>query len=207
LYIVGAGAFGRDVLDLVKDINALNGPRWKIMGFLDDTKQPRRDRVCNYSVCGTIQDYNPQPEDELVMAIASPVAKSLLVPMLLSRGAVFASCIHPTAAFKDQNTMSKGLMVFGGFGIPFKNSPGNFLSLMGPGFGYGITVGDYSTILTNIHVMEDVSIGKSVFVDANVVIAPGVHVGDGAFICMGSTVMNDVPEGARVSGNPAVIIG
>ena len=34
LYIIGAGGFGREVLWLVKRINAMN-PTWNIKGFID----------------------------------------------------------------------------------------------------------------------------------------------------------------------------
>ena len=36
LIIVGAGCMGREVLQWVKDINAVK-PTWNILGFIDDT--------------------------------------------------------------------------------------------------------------------------------------------------------------------------
>jgi serine acetyltransferase len=37
-------------------------------------------------------------------------------------------------------------------------------------------------------------------------IVPGVTIGDGAIVAMGSVVTKDVPDGAIVGGNPAKII-
>lgn len=42
---------------------------------------------------------------------------------------------------------------------------------------------------------------------ANSVILPGVTIGKGALVGAGSVVTKDVPDGAIVSGNPAVITG
>lgn len=50
-------------------------------------------------------------------------------------------------------------------------------------------------------VLED-----DVLIGANAVIVEGVHIGKGAVVGAGSIVLNDVPEGAVVAGNPARII-
>ena len=36
LYIVGASGCGREVLNIIKDIHAIRGVQWNIVGFLDD---------------------------------------------------------------------------------------------------------------------------------------------------------------------------
>lgn len=50
-------------------------------------------------------------------------------------------------------------------------------------------------------VLED-----DVLIGANAVIVEGVHIGKGAVVGAGSIVLNDVPAGAVVAGNPARII-
>lgn len=56
-------------------------------------------------------------------------------------------------------------------------------------------------------IIKPVFIGKNVWVGMNTNILPGIKVGDGAIIGMGSTVTKDVPPLAIVGGNPAKIIG
>ena len=53
---------------------------------------------------------------------------------------------------------------------------------------------------------EPVTIGEYVWIGANVMIMPGVHVGDGAVLAAGAVVTKDVPECAVVGGNPARIL-
>lgn len=50
-------------------------------------------------------------------------------------------------------------------------------------------------------VLED-----DVLIGANAVVVEGVHIGKGAVVGAGSIVLNDVPAGAVVAGNPARII-
>lgn len=52
-----------------------------------------------------------------------------------------------------------------------------------------------------------ISIGENVWIGANSSILPGVKIGDGAIIALGSVVTKSVPQCAIVGGNPAKIIG
>ena len=61
---------------------------------------------------------------------------------------------------------------------------------------------DYSTIRDN----EEVTIGNDVWIGANVIILPGVNVGDGAVLAAGAVVCKDVPPYAIVGGVPAKVI-
>lgn len=48
-----------------------------------------------------------------------------------------------------------------------------------------------------------VRIGADVWIGGGAIVLPGVSIGDGAIIGAGSVVTRDVPEAARVMGNPA----
>jgi len=75
LYIVGASGCGREVLNIIKDIHAIRGVQWNIVGFLDDDLQALDSIDCDYQVVGTIKDYLPQANDVLALGIASPQIK------------------------------------------------------------------------------------------------------------------------------------
>ena len=114
-------------------------------------------------------------------------------------------------------------------GVPFNFSIGvnshlkscTFIECSG-----GVSIGDYVhpasglTIFSTNHSYEDGlmipyderSISKKVVIEdfvwlgANVTIVPGVRIGEGAVIAAGSVVTKNVPSGAVVGGNPAVVI-
>ena len=58
----------------------------------------------------------------------------------------------------------------------------------------------------NSNVYKPVIIGDNVWIGQDVCILPGVHIGDGAVIGMGSVVTKDVPECAIAAGNPIRVI-
>ena len=75
-------------------------------------------------------------------------------------------------------------------------------------------------ILTSSHKYRDASslpygiedekapviIGKGCWIGWGAMIKPGVTIGDGAIIAMGSVVVNDVNKGEIAGGNPAKVI-
>jgi len=58
----------------------------------------------------------------------------------------------------------------------------------------------------NISIDKPVNIGNNVWIGARAIIIPGVNIGEGAVIGMGSVVTKDVPSCAVVGGNPANIL-
>lgn len=96
--------------------------------------------------------------------------------------------------------------------------------------GDRVRVGAFSFICEGVTIEDDVFIGprvtfsndkyppgpkrnwgktlvkKGASLGAGVMVVPGITIGEGALIGMGSVVTHDVPAGARVCGNPAHIM-
>jgi len=56
------------------------------------------------------------------------------------------------------------------------------------------------------YVDKPVIIERNVWLGNHVIIVPGVHIGEGAIIAMGSVVTKNVSAGAVVGGNPAEVL-
>lgn len=207
LYIVGAGGCGRETLFLLQDIHRLQGERWNIRGFLDDTPDPLRGKECDLQVVGTIRDYSPAPNDVLVMGVANPADKKMLAEMLKARGARFETVIHPYANMGRHCTLGEGVLVQAGFGMTVNVSVGSFVTLLTACVGHDVSIGDYSTISSHCNISGHVTVGDEVFMGGNVAVAPGMDIGRQAYLCMGSVVLKPVRPGVKVMGNPAREIG
>lgn len=66
-----------------------------------------------------------------------------------------------------------------------------------------------SMILTHDYcrgIYTDTYIGKRCFIGANVIVLPGVVIGDSVVVGCGAVVTKDVPSGSVVAGNPARVL-
>ena len=59
--------------------------------------------------------------------------------------------------------------------------------------------------LDNLLKVDEITIGDGVWIGNNVIILPGVHIGEKAIIGAGSVVTHNVAEYTMVAGNPATV--
>ncbi len=202
LIIIGASGFGREVLQIVKDINK-ERPTWTVLGFLDDNPDALKGYECDYTVIGSIREWEPKENEHFVMAIANPKIKEEVTTNLEKKGAQFVSIIHPTAIIGSFNKIGRGVVVYPYAKITVNTTIGNFVSLLGSNIGHDVTVGDYTTISGICAINGRAVVGKRVFIGGHAVIAPSKKVGDDAYVGSGSVVVSNIRAGYKVFGNPA----
>ena len=202
LVIVGAGGFGREVLQWVKHCNVKRA-EWRVKGFIDDNLKSLDAVECDYKVISSIGDYQISSTDYFVIAIAIPKVKKLVVESLKERGAQFASIIHPTAIVGDYCEIGEGIVVTPNAKISPNVKIGNFVTLLGSGIGHDATVENYCTITGHCSINGKVLLEEGVFVGSNSCIAPGKKIGSWSIVAMGSMVISNVKANTKVMGNPA----
>ena len=202
IYIVGAGGFGRELLEWIKNINNVK-PTWEIAGFLDDNLHALDQYECDYKVVGSIKDWQPKEDEVFALALGVPEIKRKIVKLLKERGAKFASVIHPTALVSEFSRYGEGLVMYPYARLSPNSEIGDFVTLQATHIGHDTIIGDYSVISGNCNIIRNVVIGQDVFLAAGACIAQDLHVGDGAYIGLGAVVVQDVKPGAKMFGNPA----
>jgi acetyltransferase-like isoleucine patch superfamily enzyme len=79
----------------------------------------------------------------------------------------------------------------------------------------GVHIGDATMIAPGARILthdfvggyhRDTFVGARCFVGANAIILPGVTIADQCIIAAGAVVVDDVPKGSLVAGNPARVI-
>lgn len=205
LIIVGAGGFGRELLQWVKDINNFQN-KWFIKGFIDDNLHALDNLDCDYKVIGAIQEWQPKNNEVFACAIANPIIKEQITTLLKSRGALFESIIHPDVKIGDYNKIGEGLIAYPNSVITVNTLIGDFVTLLSSGIGHDAVVGDYCTISSYCDITGGVQLGKRVFLGSHVTIVPKRKIGDDAYVGAGSVVIKNVKPNAKVLGNPAKLI-
>lgn len=199
IIIAGAGGFGREAYYLIKAINKA-APKWHFKGYINDIPVDLHKFKIDAEVLGTIRDWQPSDDEVFAIGISSPKGKEKVVEILKSKGAHFASLIHPLAQINETAELGEGCMVSGGSSIGDCSRIGNFVSIAGSMIGQDVVIGDFSTT-TGFSNVPTAKLGKRVFVGSQAVVLNDV--GDDAYICAGSVVLKKVKNGEHVFGVPA----
>ena len=203
LVIVGAGGHGRETLDIVEAINAVE-PTWAFAGFVDDgeviaDRLERRDA----SLLGTTEilaDTDPR----YVIGIGSPAVRAKLDEQLTAWGRTAATLIHPAATVASDNRISDGVLLAAGARVTTNVTLGRHVHLnVNAVVSHDCVIGDYTTLSPGALVNGDVRLGEGVFLGTGAIITPGITIGDHAVIGAGAVVVRDVPPGVTVKGVPA----
>ena len=202
IIIVGASGFGRELAQWIEDINA-QSPQWNILGFIDDNPDALNGCRCDYKIIGSIKDWQPKESEYFACALAFPEVKKSIVLELKSKGAKFATLIHPTALINKYAEIGEGVVVTPRSNINADTKIGDFVSILGSGIGHDATVGDWSTLSGRCSINGHVQVGSMVYIACGVSIAPAKKIGDGAHVGIGSVVISNVKAGTKVFGNPA----
>jgi UDP-3-O-[3-hydroxymyristoyl] glucosamine N-acyltransferase len=68
---------------------------------------------------------------------------------------------------------------------------------------HNVQLGEDSVVVGETIMFGSSSTGKQSFLSGNVTVRDGVHIGEKAFVGMAANVLNTVPDGQTVKGNPA----
>lgn len=203
LIIVGAGGFGRELLQWCKDANKVE-KKWVITGFLDDNIDALDGYECEEKIIGTIHEWQPGDDELFAMAIANPAIKKEVAEKLEERGAKFTSIIHPTARIGNFTEIGKGVVLYPNAGVTVNVKVGDFVTILdNTSVGHDAMIGKYSTICASCGINGHVRVGEQVFIGCNVATIPNVRIGNQAHIGVGSVVVSNVRDGMHVFGNPA----
>ncbi len=177
---------------------------WETIGFISD----RLDVLDGYDydtpIISTIQDYFPEEDHVLVMAIADPKAKLAVAEELEKRGARFINLIHPTALVGKNVKMGKGCVVSPRAVLTCDIDIGDFVMFnIGVTIGHDVFIGNGSTINSHSDVTGCAALETGVFLGSHAVITPSVKVKEFAKIGAGSVVIKQVKPEVTVFGIPA----
>lgn len=137
IVVVNGAGFGEEVASWVRLMPGF-GSEFTLKGFLDS-----RDLKPSLPLLGKPEEYHPEPDDALVLALSAPEQKKKWAGHFRSRNARFFSVVHP------QNTI--GPFFLSGEGLIL--APFNSISI-------SVQVGDFVTIYGFCKIGHDLKIGS-----------------------------------------------
>lgn len=203
IVIVGAGGFGREVLQYVLETYG-SDPSYRIKGFLDDRPPDLAAFGLPYPVLGGTNDYRPQAHDRLIIALGEPKLRAMMADRFGALGAQFLTIVHPQAYVSGTATVGSGCIVapFATIGAHASLGEHSVLTFYAS-IGHDAKVGRCCALSPHSVTNGGSRIGDLAFLGAHAVVNPMQRVGDGSKVAAGAVVYRPVPPGTLAAGNPA----
>lgn len=206
--IIGAGGFGREVLDIFDDLN-LEETNFEVLGFIVEKE---------FGAAGTIINGIPILGDfdwleahyrqvEVTCAIGAPQHRLKLVSRAKEIGCSFITVIHPKAILARWITLGEGVVITAGCILTNNIEIGNHVHInLDCTIGHDVTIHDFATLSPGVHVSGNVEIGEGVYVGTGANLIEKLHIGKWSIIGAGSTIVKEVPPNTTVVGVRADVI-
>lgn len=204
LVIVGAGGHGREVLQLVHDINGVK-PQWQVLGFVDDAAVA----VASGSVGGLpwlgSLDWLRERTCSVVVAIGAPSARRRVVRRLQALGVqAFACLVHPSAILGARVRVGDGTIVCAGAVLTTDITLGEHVIVNTAAVvSHDCSLADFATLAPRVTLAGAVSVAEGAEIGAAATVLQGVVVGAWARVGAGACVLKAVTMNETVVGVPA----
>lgn len=208
--IIGAGGHGREIYQIVRDINSKK-QEFEFMGFIDDNKALWNKEIMGKSVLGGIDwiHNNKDSDIQYLIGLGDPVFKKIIFDRIIEKrkDIEFFNAIHPSVRILDDVKMGSGVAVF----------PNCVVSI-------NVTLSDHSCLNSGVNISHDSSMGifsnanPYVVINGTCTICDGVYLGSGAIIIQnikvgdwsvvgaGAVVIKDIPPKTTHVGVPTKLI-
>lgn len=206
--IYGAGGFGREVLQILRDINRLAPETWEMLGFIVDPGYTPDFSVHGLPVLGGIEWLQRNKHVLLVIAISSSSVRRRISNEVRSNCEnSFATIVHPRAWVGDSVKIGCGSVICAGTLITTDINIGEHVHInIGSTIGHNAVLCDFVTVNPGVNISGNVTLRQGVEVGTGSVIIPHVHVGSWSIIGAGSTVIKPLDDNVTAVGTPARVI-
>lgn len=200
IFILGAGGFGREVLNIFSDLGRIDD----VLGFLEENCQ-REGSLINekpiYDI-SKLDEFN-KSDIKLVCSIGTPLRKKV-IEKTKNMGFTYETVVHPSVIMSQWIELGEGCIICAGSILTNQIEIGNFSIInLACTIGHDVNIKDYTTLSPGVNISGNVTIGEECFIGTGAVTVEKVNIGAHSFIGAGAVVSKNIPENVLAVGIPA----
>jgi len=201
IYILGAGGFAREVLNVYIDL----GREQEVIGFVEQDSRRQEEILNGKSVFdATVLDKAPTGT-RLIGAMGSAKRRSWIED-LEKQGFQFDTIVHPSVVKSRWVRIGSGSILCAGSVLTNNIEIGRHTIInLGCTIGHDVRIGDFVTVSPGVDISGNVTIEDEVWVGIGATLIEKTKVGKGAYLGAGACVTKDIPPGVLAVGVPAVV--
>jgi sugar O-acyltransferase (sialic acid O-acetyltransferase NeuD family) len=207
IVILGAGGFGRGVLDVVDALNVRRS-RFRVLGFLDPDSSALPDSARPGRVVIGVDADLAAIDARYVISVADPPQRRRLDQMALEmRKSAAPALVHPTCSLGADVLLGEGVVLTGGVRVASNVRLGRHTHVnFNSSIGHDAVLGNYVTVFPQVAISGYAVLSDGVTMGTASAVLPGIHIGAGTTVGAGAVVIRDVPAGVTVAGMPATLL-
>ena len=205
ILIVGAGGFGREVLQWARD--AWPDQASRIEGFLSDDPDRLDGFSTDVGVVGAAKGYRPGAGEYVLLGIGVPYSRRRVAEDLCSRGARFLTLVHPRSLVSSSAGLGEGSIVCPFAVISDSATLGRFVLVnYHASLGHDSAAGDYAVLSPYATLGGGACVDHDVFLGLHASVGPGVTVGPKSKVSANSCALVATPPHSLVYGVPGRVV-
>ncbi len=203
VYIIGAGGFGRETLNLYRDA----GREGEVAGFVVEDAYGRPGEVVEGKPVFAWSAIGGWAREARFVGAIGSAERGRLIAEAERLGFGFDTVVHPTVLAGPSVRIGEGCIVCAGtiLTVQIDVGPHTIINLACT-VGHDSTLGRLVTLSPGVNVSGHVAVEDGAFVGSGAVIIEKVRIGEGAIVGAGSVVTRDVPPRVVAVGVPARVI-
>lgn len=197
IVILGAGGFAKEVCCWASHVG------WSISAFYDEFSDKQ------HSIFGipVVSDLSSFGGCLFLPAIGDPKSRMRVWGEAVKKGLNPAEALlHRTAIIGENVRIGAGSVIcpYSVLTADIILGEGVILNLNST-IGHDVTIDSFVTVSPGVNISGNVHIGRCAYIGTNTAIREKLAIGSNSVVGMGSVVTRNVPNGAKVFGNPAKI--
>lgn len=203
--IFGCGGFGREVLQIVRDINAAEPGTWTSIAFLVDEGVTASEFVQGVPVFPYRSFLLRNPNVKLVVAIGSSAARYSIVQRIKEEFTVdFVTLVHPRAWLGENVQIGDGSVICAGALLTTDLLLRDHVHVnIGCTVGHDAVLENFVTLNPSVNVSGNCQLADGVEVGTGSILLPKVEIGHWSVIGAGSVVTKSLGKNITAVGAPA----
>jgi sugar O-acyltransferase (sialic acid O-acetyltransferase NeuD family) len=206
--IIGAGGFGREVLDVFDACNHVK-MKYDVLGFIVENEYYTPNSIVNDKpVLGDLTWLMAHKNEVFVVcAIGIPQHRRRIIQQVRKMGCRFCNIIHPTAILTRWVRMGEGVIITAGCILTNQIQIGCHVHInLDCTIGHSAVLEDFATLAPGVHVSGNVLVGTGCYIGTGTNIIEKKQLGEWSIIGAGSMIVEDVPANSTVVGVPGKVI-
>jgi sugar O-acyltransferase (sialic acid O-acetyltransferase NeuD family) len=214
IIMLGYGGNVVDIVDMVDDINDAGGPRYELLGFMDNRDELQERSFHGYPMLGRFADaarfIARYPDVRFTTWIGRSDTYLRRPRMIASLGLPperFQTLVHPTSYVSRRARVGRGVLIYQHCTVSNSAVIGDHVVMLPHAVvSHDCVLEEYAVVTSAVTAGSEAKVGRNSYLGTHCTMLPGVRIGEGSLVGTGSVVLRDVEPYKVVVGNPARVL-